>query len=245
MDRTLSFRRAARLGSRGCRSSPKSKLIPALLAVAALLALPAAAQRDARLHHQRLQPARLRSPRTTTARGRRRSAPGPAPKVSPDGELVVFEREDGNGKAPGNEALRRRHRQDEDDLLALARKLFLRLVPGFDHGGGAARRRTRQAHPLRGRRRNRQATRIATGYFNGVSFSPDCKEVVFGLAGRRTAYPPKTDIVRAPVDRRPDLAADPRRHLRLPALGPDRADRLRQAAGREAAPVRRRRTTSS
>jgi len=44
----------------------------------------------------------------------------------------------------------------------------------------------------------RDKTRIATGYFRGVSFSPDGKEVVFGLAHTRE-QPAKTDIARAPV----------------------------------------------
>lgn len=44
----------------------------------------------------------------------------------------------------------------------------------------------------------RHKTRIATGYFRGVSFSPDSKEVVFGLAHARE-QPAKTDIARAPV----------------------------------------------
>lgn len=40
--------------------------------------------------------------------------------------------------------------------------------------------------------------RIATGHFRGVSFSPDSKEVVFGLAHSRGPLP-KIDIARAPV----------------------------------------------
>lgn len=41
-------------------------------------------------------------------------------------------------------------------------------------------------------------TRIATGHFRGVSFSPDGKEVVFGLAHTQRR-PIETDIARAPV----------------------------------------------
>jgi len=40
--------------------------------------------------------------------------------------------------------------------------------------------------------------RIATGYFRGVSFSPDSKEIVFGLA-HSGGNLPKIDIARAPV----------------------------------------------
>jgi dipeptidyl aminopeptidase/acylaminoacyl peptidase len=41
-------------------------------------------------------------------------------------------------------------------------------------------------------------TRIATGHFRGVSFSPDSEEVVFGLA-RAPGELAKTDLARAPV----------------------------------------------
>lgn len=44
----------------------------------------------------------------------------------------------------------------------------------------------------------RAKTRIATGHFRGVSFSPDGKEVVFGLAHTQD-QPARTDIARAPV----------------------------------------------
>jgi Tol biopolymer transport system component len=44
----------------------------------------------------------------------------------------------------------------------------------------------------------RAKTRIATGHFRGVSFSPDGKEVVFGLAHTQD-QPAKTDIARARV----------------------------------------------
>ncbi len=44
----------------------------------------------------------------------------------------------------------------------------------------------------------RAKTRIATGHFRGVSFSPDGKEVVFGLAHAQD-QPAKTDIARARV----------------------------------------------
>jgi Tol biopolymer transport system component len=43
-----------------------------------------------------------------------------------------------------------------------------------------------------------KATKIATGYFNGVTFSPDSTEVAFGLAATES-YPPKTNVIRAPV----------------------------------------------
>ena len=43
-----------------------------------------------------------------------------------------------------------------------------------------------------------KATKLATGYFNGISFSPDSDEVVFGMATSES-YPPKTDIYRYPL----------------------------------------------
>lgn len=48
------------------------------------------------------------------------------------------------------------------------------------------------------RARGKGKTRIAAGQFRGVSFSPDSKEVVFGLAHTQ-GYLANTEIVRAPV----------------------------------------------
>jgi Tol biopolymer transport system component len=49
-----------------------------------------------------------------------------------------------------------------------------------------------------------KATRIATGYFNAVSFSPDSEEVVFGLASEE--FGGKSNIVRDPVTGGPTSA---------------------------------------
>ncbi len=49
-----------------------------------------------------------------------------------------------------------------------------------------------------GVRGGKSMTRIARGHFRGVSFSPDGKQVVFGLAHTEGLLP-KTDIARAPV----------------------------------------------
>ena len=48
--------------------------------------------------------------------------------------------------------------------------------------------------PNRGKR-----TKVATGYFNGVSFSPETTELVFGRLAR-PKVPAKSDIYRVPVD---------------------------------------------
>ncbi|HEY2479501.1 MAG TPA: hypothetical protein VGI17_12325 [Solirubrobacterales bacterium] len=172
----------------------KSKLIPALV-VAALLALPAAAQ--ATLAYS----TNIFHPHVTVAKdngkGAKRIGAGTNAHVSPNGELVVFERES-KGKGP------------EMKLYNVAtgktRTIFQPWRESFTFAWSPD---STMVAALRGGELGTRAlyvvdvetaklTRIATGYFNGVSFSPNSKEVVFGLA-RSQDYPAKTDIVRDPV----------------------------------------------
>src|ERR1700743_3644706 len=175
---------------------PKSKLILALVAVLALLAVPAAAQ--ATLAYT----TNVFHPHVTVARdngkGAKRIGAGTNAKVSPDGKLVVFEREPAKGKGP-EMMLYNVATGKTTTLFTPWRESFVfawspnsTMVAALR--GGELGTRTLYVVSVE----TGKATRIATGYFNAVSFSPDCKEVVFGLAsGER--YPQKTDIVRDPV----------------------------------------------
>ena len=71
--------------------SSKLKLIPALFALAALLALPAAAQATLAYNTNVFHPHVVVA--QDNGKGAKRIGAGSAPKVSPDGKLVVFERE--------------------------------------------------------------------------------------------------------------------------------------------------------
>jgi WD40 repeat protein len=171
---------------------PKSKLIPALLVVAALLALPAAA--DATLAYTK----NIFKPHVYVAqdngKGAREIGPGLNPHVSPSGELVVFERAGANHTpemklynvatkktktifSPWQESFTIAWSPDSTMIAALrGGELGTRSLYVIDVETG-------------------KLTKVATGYFNGVSFSPESTELVYGLS-KTEYYPQKTDIFR-------------------------------------------------
>ncbi|MGH2938984.1 MAG: hypothetical protein ACRDPE_12790 [Solirubrobacterales bacterium] len=175
---------------------PKLKLVPALLAVVALLAVPAAAQATlaytTHVFHPHVVVAQ------DNGKGAKAVGAGTNPKVSPDGKLVAFEREPSNGKGPEMKLY--------DVATGKTKTIFSPWRESYTFAwspdstmvaalrGGELGTRTLFVVDVE----TGKATRIATGYFNAVSFSPNSKEVVFGLAsGER--YPQKTNIVRDPV----------------------------------------------
>jgi Tol biopolymer transport system component len=175
---------------------PKSKLIPALVAVAALLALPAAAQ--ATLAYS----TNIFHPHVTVAqdngKGAKRIGAGTNAKVSPSGELVAFEREPSNGKDPEMKLYDMATRKTKTIFTPWRESYTFAWSPDSTmvaalRGGELGTRSLYVVNVETGK-----ATKIATGYFNGVSFSPDNKEVVFGLSATQD-YPAKSDIVRDPV----------------------------------------------
>lgn len=174
---------------------PKSKLIPALLAVAAMLALPAAA--SATLTYTK----GFEKPQVYVAgdngKGGKSIGAGRNAHVSPDGETVIYERETKSGaemrlysvKAGKSERLLNPWREsfvfawspDSTQVAAL-------------RGGLNGPATLLVINVASGKR-----TQIGTGYFNGVSFSPDSTEIVYGVAPT-PAYPPKSDIFRDLVE---------------------------------------------
>jgi Tol biopolymer transport system component len=176
-------------------TSPKLKLTVALVAVVSLLAVPAAAQ--ATLAYT----TNVFHPHVTVAqnngKGAKRIGAGTNPKVSPDGKLVAFEREPANGKGP------------EMKLYDVATgKTTTIFSPWRESYTFAWSPDSTMVAALRGGElgtrtlfvvnvETRKATRIATGYFNAVSFSPDNAEVVFGLTSKE--FGGKMNIVRDPV----------------------------------------------
>jgi dipeptidyl aminopeptidase/acylaminoacyl peptidase len=170
-----------------------SKLTVALLTVAALLALPAAAQATL---------AFVRYPLHSTVylandngSGAHKIGPGRDPRVSPDGQSVVYLYE-GRGGTPQEmklapvaggpsrtlmvnwqESFYLAFSPDSSTIAALrgpengARKLVL-----IDLASGAQRV-------------------VASGYFSGFSFSPNGTELVYSKAGTEH-YPPRSDVYR-------------------------------------------------
>jgi Tol biopolymer transport system component len=175
---------------------PKSKFVPALLAIVALLAVPAAAQAtlaySTNVFHSHVVVA------NDNGKGAKTIGAGINAKVSPDGKLVAFEREPGNGKDPEMKLY--------DLATGKTKTIFSPWRESYSFawspdstmvaalGGGELGKRTLYVVDVE----TGKKTRIASGYFDGVSFSPDSEEVVFGLAAGES-YPPKVDIVRGPV----------------------------------------------
>lgn len=173
---------------------PKSKLILALAVLAALLALPAAA--SATLTYTK----GFEKPQVYVAgdngQGGRSIGLGRNAHVSPDGETVIYERETKSGaemrlyslQAGKSERLLNPWREsyvfawspDSSQIAAL-------------RGGLNGPATLLVINVLNGKR-----TKIGTGYFNGVSFSPEGNEIVYGVS-QSSDYPPKSDIFKAEI----------------------------------------------
>lgn len=173
------------------RTPPKPKLILALLVIAALLALPAAA--NATLTYSK----GFNKPHVYIAqdngKGGKSIGLGSNSHISPNGEWVVYERLTGSGA--------------ELRLYSVAVGKSERVLGNWvepftfawspDSSTFAA-----LTGPLNGAKtlllinaETGKRTKVASGYFDGVSFSPESDEVVFAIANA-SAFPLKSDIYR-------------------------------------------------
>jgi Tol biopolymer transport system component len=175
---------------------PKLKLVPALVAVVALLVVPTAAQAtlaySTHLFHPHVVVAK------DNGKGAKAIGAGTNAKVAPNGKLVAFERETKGQKGPEMKLY--------DVATGKTRTIFSPWRESYTFAwspdssmvaalsGGELGKRTLYVIDVESGKK----TRIASGYFNGVSFSPDGEEVVFGLATTEN-YPAKTDVFRDPV----------------------------------------------
>jgi hypothetical protein len=191
---------------------PRSKLVVALLVIAlvTLLCLPAAANATFAFNTNATRPEVWVSGHEDgtepTYVGH-----GLVEQVSPDGKLLAYAHEAGFGGweltiyniATGRRWVRLNHVRIEGGKL-LGESAGFAWSP--DSTMLAVLQNDRQTHKqtlfVMSAWGGDIKTRIATGYFRGVSFSPNSKEVVFGLA-HTAAEPAKTDIARAPVSGAP------------------------------------------
>jgi Tol biopolymer transport system component len=175
---------------------PKSKLLAALVVVTVLLALPAAAQATLvftrNIFHPQVWVA------NDNGSGAKLLAHGRQPRVSPDGQTVVYERSQkshgyrtelmlvpANGSSAPRPLLTNwaepyvfSWSPDSSTIAVLA-------------GSGLGSRSLLTIDLANGSRRT-----IAKGYFSGASFSPDGSELAYSKAGSEQ-YPPRSDIYRA------------------------------------------------
>jgi Tol biopolymer transport system component len=175
---------------------PNSKLVVVLvLLVAALLALPAAAGATLAYSTNPFHP-HIWVAKSDSGKGAKAIGAGSNAKVSPDGELVVFEREAKKGPemklydvatgrtktifSPWREPYSFAWSPDSTMVAAL-------------RGGELGRRTLAVVDVETGKQKQ-----IATGFFDGLSFSADSKELAFGLAAVES-FPLKSDIYRYPL----------------------------------------------
>lgn len=173
----------------------KSLTIPLLLAAVALLAVPAAAQATLAYTRNIFHPVVYSA--QDNGKGQVKIGPGRSPKVSPDGQLIAFDRE----SKPGHDELK----------LAAANgsgveTVLTNLRSGFDivfspdsgmiaatQGPEVGKEKLVLINVATGAVRS-----VASGYFYGLSFSPDSSELVYGRTATEK-YPPHTDVYRVPV----------------------------------------------
>ncbi|MBS1679291.1 MAG: hypothetical protein JST08_18095 [Actinobacteria bacterium] len=167
------------------------KGLAALLTVAALLALPAAA--GATLSYTK----GIQKPRAYVAEdngtGARQIGPGRNSHVSPNGEWVAYERESSSGTSE-----LRLYQVDihkgERLLNPWAESFVFAWSPDSTKlaaiTGGVRGKRTLLVIEAKSMRREK----VATGYFNGVSFSPESDEIVYGVS--QTEDTLKSDVFR-------------------------------------------------
>ena len=223
-------------------SLPKFSLLGALVAVIALLALPAAAEATLVYVKNPMQPGRLR--RQRQRRRRLQGRAGTNPRVSPDGDVIAYSREGSSGKR----------------ALMLAAAAGRRLADGPARTSRTAS--TSPSRPTRSWSRRSAAPRSARASWS-CSTSPAAPCCARSPAATSAASAsPRTapnSPTRGPERRLPDQDQRLHRHgrrrqagpddqgrqLGRPALGAEREDRLRQAARRQAAASTGRRTSSS
>jgi Tol biopolymer transport system component len=169
----------------------KRKALFALLAVAALLALPAAA--NATLSYTK----GIQKPRVYVAEDNGTSARqvgvGRNSHVSPDGEWVAYERESQGGTSELRLYQVAVHKS-ERVLNPWAESIVFAWSPDSTKvaviTGGVRGKRTLLVIDAKSLKREK----VATGYFNGASFSPESDELVYGVS--QTENTLKSDIYR-------------------------------------------------
>jgi Tol biopolymer transport system component len=210
----------------------KRKALFALLAVAALLALPAAA--NATLSYTK----GIQKPRVYVAedngKGARQVGVGRNSHVSPDGEWVAYERESQSGTSELRLYQVGIHKS-ERLLNPWAESFVFAWSPDSTKVAaitvGVRGKRTLLVIDAKSLKREK----VATGYFNGASFSPESDEIVYGVS--QTENTLKSDIFRYELGGPAPKALTKGKKSAYPLWGPKDqivfAGQVRAGGGRE------------
>ena len=177
-------------------SPSKFRHMGALVAAAALLALPATAHATLTYVKNPMRPAVFVA--NDNGGGAFKVGPGTNPKVSPDGTAIAYSYEKSNGKrelklaasAGGGSRTVMVSLQDPFHLTFSADSKLLAALRGPEIG--------KQTLVLIDVTSGTLLRTIATGYFGGVSFSPDSTELVYSRSPSEK-FPPRTDVFRVAV----------------------------------------------
>jgi Tol biopolymer transport system component len=177
------------------RNLPKLKLAALVLALVAFLAIPAAAQATLTYTKGSTKPKVFIA--ENNGKGATSIGAGRNSRISPNGETVVYERETKQGA--------------EMRLYSVSAKKGERLLNPWTESFVFAWSPDSSlvaavTGPLNGPQtllvinvETMKRTKIATGYFNGVSFSPTSEEIVYGVSATFD-YPLKSTLYREGVD---------------------------------------------
>jgi Tol biopolymer transport system component len=177
------------------RNLPKLKLPVFVLVLVAFLAIPAAAGATLTYTKGNTKPKVFIA--ENNGKGAKSIGAGRNSRISPNGETVIYERETKQGS--------------EMRLYSVAVKKGERLLNPWTESfvfawSPDSTKIAALTGPLNGPQTllvidtaTMKRTKIATGYFNGVSFSPTSEEIVYGVAPT-FAYPPKSTLYREGID---------------------------------------------
>jgi Tol biopolymer transport system component len=178
-------------------SLPKFSLLVALAAVTALFALPAAAGATLVYVKNPMNPVVYAA--NDNGGGAFKVGSGTNPKVSPDGDVIAYSREGNGGKhglvlgaatAGGGSTPVLGNLQDSQYVTFSPDSKLVAALQGPELG--------KRKLVLLDVTSGTLLRTVASGYFSGISFSPDGTEVAYSVAGSEK-YPQKSNVYAAPV----------------------------------------------